>query len=114
MLLQLTRQEGRHSLARAIFHGRRGQVRKRYREGQEDQLSALGLVAGAVVLWNTRYQQVALDHLRRQGEEDVARLSPLKFEHINLLGRYHFNLDESLAHGELRSLHDLQASDELI
>ena len=56
VLTQLNRQEGRHALARAIFHGRRGEVRKRYREGEEDQLSALGLVTNAVVLWNTRYQ----------------------------------------------------------
>ncbi|MGI8650111.1 MAG: Tn3 family transposase [Rubrobacter sp.] len=30
-------------------------MRKRYREGQEDQLSSLGLVLNAVALWNTLY-----------------------------------------------------------
>jgi TnpA family transposase len=35
-LSQLNRGEGRHSLARAIFHGKRGELRQRYREGQED------------------------------------------------------------------------------
>lgn len=34
---QLTVQESRHRLARKIFHGQRGEVRQRYREGQEDQ-----------------------------------------------------------------------------
>ena len=29
-------------MARAIFHGQRGEIRQRYREGQEDQLGALG------------------------------------------------------------------------
>jgi hypothetical protein len=43
-LTQLNRGEGRHSLGRAIFHGKRGELRQRYREGQEDQLGALGLV----------------------------------------------------------------------
>ena len=42
ILTQLNRGEGRHSVARAICHGRRGEIRQRYREGQEDQLSALG------------------------------------------------------------------------
>ncbi|XIV42848.1 Tn3 family transposase (plasmid) [Escherichia coli] len=28
-------------------------MRKRYTDGQEDQLGALGLVTNAVVLWNT-------------------------------------------------------------
>jgi TnpA family transposase len=44
-----TVQESRHKLARTIFHGRRGQIYRAYREGQEDQLGALGLVLNAVV-----------------------------------------------------------------
>ena len=113
VLTQLNRQEGRHKLARTVFHGRRGEVRKRYREGQEDQLSALGLVVNAVVLWNTRYQQAALDTLRAEGtevrDEDVARLSPLGTEHVNVLGRYHFELADPVARGELRPLRDPSA-----
>jgi Tn3 transposase DDE domain-containing protein len=73
----------------------RGELRQRYREGQEDQLGALGRVLNAVVLWNTRYMDLTLSELRRQGiqvqDEDVARLSPLVFRHINFLGRYAFN-----------------------
>ena len=60
-------QEGRHQLARKIFHGQRGELRQRYREGQEDQLSALGLVLNAVVLWNTLYMDLAVKQLRRVG-----------------------------------------------
>lgn len=36
ILVQLTRDEGRHALARAIFHGRKGEIHQRYREGMED------------------------------------------------------------------------------
>ena len=50
ILTQLNRGEGRHSVARTICYGRRGEIRKQYREGQEDQLGALGLVTNAVVL----------------------------------------------------------------
>jgi TnpA family transposase len=89
-LTQLNRGEGRHSLARAVFHGRRGELRQRYREGQEEQLDALGLVLNVIVLWNTLYMNAALTQLRLEGHEvreaDVARLSPLGHEHINLLG----------------------------
>lgn len=91
---QLTVQESRHRLARVIFHGRRGQIYQRYREGQEDQLGALGLVLNAVVLWNTRYTDTAITTLRLAGQEisetDIARLSPLGDAHINMLGRYAF------------------------
>jgi TnpA family transposase len=110
ILTQLNRGESRHSLARALFHGQRGELRQRYREGQEDQLGALGLVLNAVVLWNTRYMARALDQLRGAGAEmwpeDVARLAPLGYSHINLLGRYSFVLAEPITRGELRSLRD--------
>ncbi len=45
---QLNLQESRHRLARKIFQGSGGQLRQAYREGQVDQLSALGLVLNAV------------------------------------------------------------------
>ena len=94
MLVQLNRQEGRHSLARAVFHGQKGELRKPYREGQEDQLGALGLVVNAIVLWNTRYIALALEQLRTEGsdvrDEDVERLSSLAHWYINLQGRYYF------------------------
>lgn len=107
-LTQLNRGEDRHTLARAIFHGKRGELRQRYREGQEDQLGALGLVLNIIVLWNTIYIDAVLEQLRREGypikDEDVARLSPLGFAHINLLGRYTFSVPESVQRGELRPL----------
>ena len=110
ILTQLNRGEGRHSVARAVFHGQRGELRQRYREGQEDQLGALGLVVNAIVLWNTLYMEAALNQLRAEGfevkEEDVARLSPLIYRHINFQGRYSFALSESVAQGGLRPLRD--------
>ncbi|MEG3012686.1 MAG: Tn3 family transposase, partial [Pseudomonas sp.] len=84
-LLQLNLGEGRHSLAREVFHGKRGELFQRYREGQEDQLSALGLVVNMIVLWNTLYLDAVLAQLRREGfpvrVEDEARLSPFGHEH---------------------------------
>ena len=63
-----------------------------------------------IVLWNTVYMEAALDRLRQDGypvqNEDVARLSPLLHEHINMLGRYSFSVPEAVAKGELRPLRD--------
>lgn len=117
ILTQLNRGEGRHGVARAIFHGQRGELRQRYREGQEDQLGALGLVVNAVVLWNTRYLDAALAQLRASGmtigPEDVERLSPLLHGHVNVLGRYEFALKESVRRGHLRPLREPDESDDL-
>jgi TnpA family transposase len=108
ILAQLNRGEGRHKVARTICHGKRGEIRKAYREGQEDQLNALGLVTNTVVLWNTLYMQAALEHLRSEGvdiyPEDQARLSPLQHRHLNVLGRYSFALADPVASGKLRPL----------
>ena len=118
ILRQLNRGEQRHSVARAVFHGQKGELRQRYREGMEDQLGALGLVVNAIVLWNTRYMQVALDELRSIGhpvkDEDVARLTPLLHEHVNMLGKYDFTLAEEVAQGQLRPLRDPSSLEEYI
>ena len=106
ILTQLNRGESRHGVARVIFHGQREEVRKRYREGQEDQVGAFGLVLNAVVLWNTLYINKAVDHLIFQGEvlssDDLVRLSPLVHKHINFLGRYYFPVTDSVIRDELR------------
>lgn len=52
------------------------------------------MVPGPVVLWTTKYIDAAVAQLRAEGheisDEDVARLSPLKFKNLNVLGRYSF------------------------
>ncbi len=111
---QTTVQESRHRLARKIFHGKRGRLYQKYREGQEDQLGALGLVLNAVTLWNTRYTDAAVEQIRGQGhhvaDEDAARLSPLGHAHINELGRYAFGPLQSRA--GLRPLRDPSNADD--
>ena len=108
ILIQLNRGERRHGLARAVFHGHRGELRQNYRTGQEDQLGALGLVVNIIVLWNTLYKNKAIEYLREAGvdvsEEDIARLTPLGFDHIRLIGRYDFMPQKALEDGELRPL----------
>ncbi len=101
-----------------MFHGKRGELRQRYREGQEDQLGSLGLVVNVIVLWNTICMDAALNQFRAEGfdvrAEDVARLSPLGFDHINMLGRYAFILPDQIARGELRPLRNPAIADDEI
>ena len=115
ILTQLNRGQSRRRVIRAICYGRRGEIRKPYRQDQEDQLSALGVVTNAVVLWNTIYMEAALDHLRAQGIKirpaDLARLSPLIHKHIHMLGRYAFTLPEPIANGVLRPLNQEELDD---
>jgi len=112
---QLNRHEGHNSLVRTVAHGHKGQLYEKYLAGLEEQLGALGFVVNCIVVWNTRYMQAALNWLEAMGEDtleaDVARLSPLKHKHINMLGRYHFELDDLATEGNLRPLRDPNSLD---
>ncbi|WP_372497090.1 Tn3 family transposase [Streptomyces shenzhenensis] len=99
MSRQLTVQEFRHKPAREVCHGKRRQIMQAYREGQEDQLRALGLVLKAAVLWTPRCP-VPLSPLRGHGPPASAgtRSStgtspaclPASTRTFNRLGRYGF------------------------
>jgi TnpA family transposase len=106
--------EGRHDLARRVFHGKKGEVTRAYYDGMEDQLSALGLVLNCIVLWNTVYMDRALGELRAQGypvlAEDVPRLSPFVRRHVGIDGHYSFHRPD--LGGTHRPLRDLDAEDD--
>ena len=72
----------------------------------------------SLILWNTRYMDAALTHLRSDGvevkDEDVARMSPLGDKHINVQGRYHFTITDAVLKGELRPLRHPDEMEELI
>jgi len=58
------------------------------------------------ILWNTVYLQRAIDYLRGQGYEptpsDLAHLSPLGWEHINLTGDYHWETSPTFGPDQFR------------
>ncbi len=106
ILIQLNRQELRHKLARRVHLGDRGEIRSALRQGQEEQLGVLGLALNAIVHWNAIYMQEAL---RSHGDlgtpaDDIARLSPIIWRHINFLGQYEFSLPDAVLNGGLRPL----------
>lgn|GEM_PF-1640330 len=69
-------------------------------------MNALGLVTNSIILWNTVYMEIALDAIRNGGytvnHDDVKRLSPLGYDHINIVGHYSFDLPEEILDGKLR------------
>ena len=63
-------------------------------------------MVNVIVLWDPIYMDAALNQLRAESfgarMEEVARMSPLGFEHINMLGRYTASRRWTLAGGALR------------
>jgi TnpA family transposase len=104
----LNKGEAKNALARAVFFNRLGELRDRTYENQRHRASGLNLVVAAIVLWNTVYLEQAVAAIRPSGQavsdETLAHLSPLKWEHINLTGDYHWRKDAGLRDGKLRPL----------
>ena len=67
------------------------------------------MILNAIIVWNTRYIQAALDDIRqtRPGlvtDQTLARLAPVLHAHINPYGRYRFDLASAPEAGQLRPL----------
>lgn len=103
ILVQLNRQESRHSLGRKLFLGGRGEIKNPLRQGQEEDLAAFGLVLNVITHWNAVYIQEIVRQLAKEGAAaepaDQTRLSPIMWRHINFLGRYDFLLPDAIAKG---------------
>lgn len=105
---QLNKGEQLHALRSWLWFGGDGVVRRKQEEAQQELVGCLNVVTNAMVVWNTIYMQEVIAQLRAEGypirEEDLAHLSPARFEHINRLGKYTFPNQESVACYGLRPL----------
>jgi TnpA family transposase len=103
----LNKGEAMNALARAIFFGKRGELRERELQDQLQRASALNILINAICVWNTRYLEKAIEHLKTQeglGEELLKHISPLNWAHINFLGEYSFDTKSIPESNELRNL----------
>jgi hypothetical protein len=68
-------------------YGQKGELRRRYREEEEDQLGAFGFLTNVCV---TVYAARALDQIRAEGRlvagADVAWLSPVGLDRLPVVG----------------------------
>ncbi|HAQ5360142.1 TPA: Tn3 family transposase, partial [Enterococcus faecium] len=89
----LNKGEAMNGLARAIFFGKQGELRERTIQHQLQRASALNIIINAISIWNTLHLTTAVEYKKRTGsfnEDLLHHMSPLGWEHINLLGEYHF------------------------
>lgn len=90
----LNKGEAMNGLARALFFGKRGEFRERGIQDQLQRASALNILINAISVWNTVYLSEATKEFKKHGvlkEELLPHISPLGWEHINLLGEYKFD-----------------------
>ncbi|MBH0159156.1 Tn3 family transposase, partial [Fictibacillus sp. 5RED26] len=90
----LNKGEAMNGLARAIFFGKQGELRERTLQNQLQRASALNIIINAISVWNTLHLTKAMEYQKSFedfNEDLLHHISPLGWEHINLLGEYHFN-----------------------
>jgi len=82
-------------------------------KGQPDeqllhQVECLNLVTNIVIIWNTLYMSKAVQQLREEGspidDADLKHIWLTPSGHLNVYGRYQFNLDEVRKNRKLRKL----------
>lgn len=103
----LNKGEAVNALARAIFFGKRGELRERELQDQLQRASALNILINAISIWNTTYLQKAINYLKSTdcfNEDLLKHIAPLGWEHINFLGEYTFDVRNVLETDELRPL----------
>ncbi|MFQ5471063.1 MAG: Tn3 family transposase, partial [Gammaproteobacteria bacterium] len=90
----LNRGEAYHQLRRAIAYAHGGRFRVRSQHEQNIWNECARLIANAVVYYNSMILSEVLQHLESQdastSAEELKRVSPLAWQHINFYGRYQF------------------------
>nr|MBA3955858.1 Tn3 family transposase [Acidimicrobiia bacterium] len=96
---QLNKGESLHALRETVHFAHHGNVRHRQLADQAAQALCLTLVVNCVAAFNAGLLTQAVDQLCSTGleidDDDVSHLGPTMTEHINVHGRYHFNLDQA-------------------
>ena len=108
----LNKGEAMNALARAIFFGKRGEFRERELHDQLQRASALNILINAISIWNTVYLEKAIEYYKRNHTFDenlLKHISPLNWEHINLLGEYRFDTNDIPKEDEFRPLNISEA-----
>ena len=108
VMRQLNKGEALHDLRAYLMIANKGQLRRKRGDELVNQASCLNLITNAVILWNTVYMAEAIAQLKREGypvnESDLPHIWPTRYEHINVYGRYHFNIEEAQRREGLRPL----------
>ncbi len=102
VLVGLNKGELLHALARVLFFGQQGRFTQRDYEAQLHRATALSLLINALVVWNTCYLAASAERLGGVMDAIWSHLTPICWEHIQLVGHYNFAVPEWT--GDLRPL----------
>lgn len=92
-----------------LLNDAEGEIRGQSDEQLRNQVGCLNLVTNAIIVWNTVYIEKVVQQLQQEGrvlnEEDLMHIWPTRYAHVNVYGRYHFELEHVGKKRPFRSLH---------
>ncbi len=96
---QLNKGEALHALRAHLMFANRGTIQRKSDEALNHQAGCLSLLTNSVILWNSIYMAEVLEQLEREqipfNPDDIRHIWPTRFEHINVHGKYEFNLEQA-------------------
>lgn len=105
---QLNKGEALHALKAYISIANRGVLRRKTDEKLQHQIGCMNLISNAIILWNSVYIWEAVKQLKKEGlnvdANDLRHIWPTRFEHINIFGKYEFDIETNQQRKGLRSL----------
>jgi TnpA family transposase len=94
---QLNKGEALHSLRSHLYYANQGEVRGQTDEQLRNQVGCLNLVTNAIIIWNAVYMEKVVQQFQQQGQqvkdEHLMHLWPTRHAHINVYGKYHFEIE---------------------
>lgn len=94
---QINKGEALHQLRGHLNYGDHGEVKEKDDVQLDHQVGCLNLLTNAIILWNTVYFEKVISQLKQEGQtvddEDVKHVWPMRYAHINIYGRFHFDRD---------------------
>ncbi|MBV9578095.1 MAG: Tn3 family transposase [Chloroflexi bacterium] len=74
----------------------------------------LNLAANAIIIWNAVYMTEALEDTRADGiavdDDDLTHIPPTLWSHVNVYGKYEFDLEAGSRRSGLRPLRQAPAA----
>ena len=104
----LNKGEAIWSAAQALNKARDGSMHDRDFDAQMNRASSTMLLVAMISTWNTVYLDKVVNSLKTMGmsvnDDYLVHISPLRWQHINLLGRYEVNVHRTYPLNALRPL----------
>ena len=111
---QLNKGEQLHNLRRFMFFANEGEIGRSQFEDQTTQVLCLNLAANAIITWNTVYMAEALGAIRVEGiavdDDGLVHVPPTLWSHVNVYGKYEFDVDAGGRRNGLRPLRQASAA----